>query len=192
MPPSIGRRELRHRGERDQADRDQRVGLAGERGNRGSRAAGSARSRRAGCRAAARTGRCARSAAAGRRRSSSGITRSLQTIVDSAMVSTITMPVAADSPPMNTNSASACWRCGHRQRQHEGVGIDRAAGEMQQAAERDRQHEDVDRAADRAGSSQIARARCRSSTFSTTAIWNWRGRNMIASIDSSVSDAQLP
>ena len=40
-------------------------------------------------------------------RSSTGITRSLQTIVDSAIVSTITMPVAADSPPMNTNSASA-------------------------------------------------------------------------------------
>ena len=42
-----------------------------------------------------------------RMRSSTGITRSLQTIVDSAIVSTITMPVAADSPPMNTNSASA-------------------------------------------------------------------------------------
>ena len=41
------------------------------------------------------------------RRSSAGITRSLQTMVDSAMVSTMTMPVAADRPPMYTNSASA-------------------------------------------------------------------------------------
>ncbi len=41
------------------------------------------------------------------RRSSTGITRSLHTIVDSAMVSTMTMPVAAESPPMNTSSASS-------------------------------------------------------------------------------------
>ena len=43
-------------------------------------------------------------------RSSSGITRSLQTIVDSAMVSTMTMPVAADSPPMKTSRVSPSWR----------------------------------------------------------------------------------
>ena len=35
----------------------------------------------------------------GARRSSSGITRSLQTMVETAIASTITMPVAADSPP---------------------------------------------------------------------------------------------
>ncbi len=39
-------------------------------------------------------------------RSSRGITRSLHIIVESAIVSTMTMPVAADSPPMNTSSAS--------------------------------------------------------------------------------------
>ena len=38
------------------------------------------------------------------------MTRSLQTIVESAIVSTITMPVPAESPPMNANSASAS-RC---------------------------------------------------------------------------------
>ena len=37
------------------------------------------------------------------------MTRSLQTIVDTAMASTITMPVAADSPPTKAISASACW-----------------------------------------------------------------------------------
>jgi len=56
--------------------------------------------------------RSARCASASRfQRSSTGITRSLQIIVDSAMVSTITMPVAADRPPMNTNSASASRPC---------------------------------------------------------------------------------
>jgi hypothetical protein len=59
-----------------------------------------------------------------RMRSSSGITRSLQTMVDSAMVSTMTMPVAADSPPMKTNR-QALLLVGHRQGQHEGVGVDR-------------------------------------------------------------------
>ena len=44
-------------------------------------------------------------------RSSTGITRSLHTMVESAMVSTITMPVAADRPPMNTSSASSSCFC---------------------------------------------------------------------------------
>ena len=44
-------------------------------------------------------------------RSSSGITRSLQTMVDTAMVSTMTMPVAADRPPTKASSASAGWPC---------------------------------------------------------------------------------
>ena len=42
-----------------------------------------------------------------RRRRSTGITRSLHTMVESAMVSTITIPVAAESPPMKTSSARA-------------------------------------------------------------------------------------
>ena len=44
------------------------------------------------------------------------------------------------------------------------------------------------------GNSQIALFRCVSSTFSTTATWNWRGRNMTASMltkDSENSEAQL-
>ena len=44
-------------------------------------------------------------------RSSQGMTRSLQTMVDKAMVSTITIPVAADKPPMNTRTASASAPC---------------------------------------------------------------------------------
>ncbi len=42
-------------------------------------------------------------------RSSRGMTRSLQTIVATAMASTMIMPVAADSPPMKTSSASSRW-----------------------------------------------------------------------------------
>ncbi|MCZ7562890.1 MAG: hypothetical protein M5U08_02975 [Burkholderiales bacterium] len=38
------------------------------------------------------------------------MTRSLDTIVESAIVSTITMPVAAESPPMNTSRVSSSWR----------------------------------------------------------------------------------
>ena len=44
------------------------------------------------------------------RRSSTGITRSLQIIVERATVAMITMPVAADMPPMKTSSASASCR----------------------------------------------------------------------------------
>ncbi len=41
-----------------------------------------------------------------RQRNSAGITRSLDTIVASATVATITMPVAAEKPPMKATSAS--------------------------------------------------------------------------------------
>jgi hypothetical protein len=43
-------------------------------------------------------------------RSSTGMTRSLQIIVERAMVSMITMPVAADIPPIKTSRARASWR----------------------------------------------------------------------------------
>ena len=67
-----------------------------------------------------------------RQRSSSGITRSLQIMVESAMVSTMTMPVAAESPPMKTSSASA-WLSGPSAGEHEGVGVD-VRREVQQPA----------------------------------------------------------
>ncbi|MNV82924.1 hypothetical protein D3C71_1766950 [compost metagenome] len=34
---------------------------------------------------------------------------SLETMVDKATLATITMPVAADAPPMNASSANAGW-----------------------------------------------------------------------------------
>ncbi|MCY1374634.1 hypothetical protein D9M69_619870 [compost metagenome] len=46
-----------------------------------------------------------------RMRSSSGMTRSLHTMVETAIASTITIPVAADKPPTKANRASAWWPC---------------------------------------------------------------------------------
>jgi hypothetical protein len=42
-----------------------------------------------------------------------------------------------------------------------------------------------------AGKSHTAFAMWRSSTFSTTDTWNWRGRNMIASIETNMSVAHV-
>ena len=123
-------------------------------------------------------------------RSSTGITRSLQTIVESAIVSTMTMPVAADSPPMNTRSASSSLRSaignvstnvsastlpsGKRSRPPKAIGSTKTLIASMYS-----------------GNSQIALLTCRSSTFSITMTWNWRGRNMIAIIDRIVSHTQL-
>jgi hypothetical protein len=79
-----------------------------------------------------------------RTRSSSGMTRSLQTMVDKAMVSTMTMPVAAERPPMNTNRASvSCWWAIGR------VSTKVSAStvpsrKVHQPGQRHRQHEQVD------------------------------------------------
>ena len=43
------------------------------------------------------------------RRTNSGMTRSLEIMIDSATVSTITMAVAADRPPMKAAMASTSW-----------------------------------------------------------------------------------
>ena len=45
------------------------------------------------------------------RASHHGMTRLLLTIVDTATVSTMTMPVAADRPPMKASIASHGWSC---------------------------------------------------------------------------------
>ena len=125
-----------------------------------------------------------------RMRSSTGITRSLHTIVDSAMVSTITMPVAADSPPMNTSRASASCFSAIGSVSTKVSGSAPAAGKcMTPPKAMGTTNRFI--ASMYSGNSQIALPRWFSLTFSTTAIWNCRGRNMIASIDSTVSHAQL-
>ena len=100
---------------------------------------------------------------------STGITRSLQTIVESAIVSTITMPVAADKPPMKTRSArSGCFSAmgsvstnvsastfasGNRSKPPKAIGSTKTLIASMYT-----------------GNSQIALLRCFSSTFSITAI----------------------
>jgi hypothetical protein len=76
-------------------------------------------------------------------RSSSGITRSLQTMVDRAMVSTMTMPVARRQTTDEHQQRQPLLPLRHRQGQHEGVGIDSLPRKMQQTAERDRQNEEL-------------------------------------------------
>ena len=118
------------------------------------------------------------------------MTRSLQTIVDSATVSTITMPVAADRPPRNTASASS-GRASAIGRARTNVSAStpppgkcssppNAIGSTKRLI-----------ANMYSGKSQLAFAMCRSSTFSTTATWNCRGRHRIANADSTSSQAQL-
>jgi len=43
------------------------------------------------------------------RRNSHGSNMSLETMVDRAMLATITMPVAAEAPPINASTANAGW-----------------------------------------------------------------------------------
>ena len=110
-------------------------------------------------------------------------------MVESAIVSTITIPLAADKPPMNTSSASSSW-CS-------------AIGSVSTKVSASTLPEGKCSSPPNAigstntliaimysGNSQIALLRCFSSTFSITATWNWRGRNMIASIDRMVSHIQ--
>ena len=66
-------------------------------------------------------------------------------MVESAIVSTITIPVEAERPPMKTSSASAVLPLGERQAEHEGVGVHRPRpAKRTQPAEGDRRDEEVD------------------------------------------------
>ena len=66
-------------------------------------------------------------------------------MVESAIVSTITIPVAADRPPRKTASASSGRPSAIGNARTNVSASTVAAGKVQQSAERDRQHEQVDR-----------------------------------------------
>ena len=83
-------------------------------------------------------------AALSRRCSTSGMMRSFDTMIESATDSTITMAVAADSPPTKAAMVRMLEPALQRQRQHEHVAVDLAGRKGQQAGERDRHHEQVD------------------------------------------------
>ena len=103
------------------------------------------------------------------------MTRSLHTIVESAIVSTITMPVAADRPPRNTTRASSCWSSAI------GSASTKVSASTAPPGKRSSPPNAIGStnrliASMYSGNSQLARAMCDSSTFSTTATWNCRGR----------------
>ena len=79
------------------------------------------------------------------RRTSQGTTRLLRIIVESAIDSTITMPVAAEIPPTNDEQGQPLLVLDQGQRQHEVVGSGHGrVGKDQHAPEGDRQHEEID------------------------------------------------
>ncbi|MNH06736.1 hypothetical protein D3C79_661130 [compost metagenome] len=126
------------------------------------------------------------------RRSSQGSSMSLETMVDSATASTMTMPVAAEAPPMNASRARlGCASASGRLMTNEseitvpGSSIcpARAIGTTNSAA-----------SARYIGNTQRARRMSWGSMFSTTVTWNCRGRQMIAIIATAVCttiDGQL-
>ncbi len=120
-----------------------------------------------------------------RMRSSNGITRSLHTMVDTAMASTITMPVAAERPPTNANKANAPCPC------DSGNDSTKVSGSMRPGPKCSRPPSAMGNTnrliSNRySGNAQTARLRCFSSTFSTTITWNWRGRKITDSMASKV------
>ncbi|MNE31878.1 hypothetical protein D3C80_1254680 [compost metagenome] len=103
---------------------------------------------------------------------------SLETMVDSATLATITMPVAAEAPPIKASRASAgCDSANGRLITNESGSTElgssicpaRAIGTTNNPA-RIRY----------AGNTQRARRKSWGSMFSTTVTWNCRGRQMIA------------
>ena len=129
-----------------------------------------------------------------RRRSSSGITRSLLTIVETAIASTMIMPVAADSPPMKATSASTGWPCVSGSDSTKVSGSAPPEPEFAKCSSPPRAIGSTNRliSSRYSGKAQLARLTCRSSTFSTTMTWNWRGRKMTDSIASKVSANHCP
>ena len=107
-------------------------------------------------------------------------------MVETAIVSTMTMPVAADRPPMKASIASAvCPPESGKERMKfsgficPGPKCSRppmASGKTKRLI-----------SSMYSGNTHSARGRCRSRTFSTTMTWNCRGSSSTESMDSKVS-----
>ena len=122
-----------------------------------------------------------------------GTTRLLQTMIDSATVSTITMAVEADRPPRKAIRAKQLAAGGNRQGQHDRVSpsvVPRAKNS--EPGDGDRHDENVDRdEIERKQPGGAVRDR-RAAAFSTTATWNWRGSSTMANTASKVMVSQRP
>ena len=112
-------------------------------------------------------------------------------MVETAIVSTITMPVAADRPPMKANSASACCPAASGS---DSTKVSAFIGAGPKYSRPPSAIGSTNRliTSRYSGNTQAARRRWRSSTFSTTITWNWRGRKITDSIDSRVSANHWP
>ena len=119
-------------------------------------------------------------------RSNNGITRSLQTIVDTAIASTITMPVAADRPPMKATSASSGWSSATGSDSTKLSAFTLPGPKCSSPATAIGSTNTLISSM-YSGNAHTARLRCRSLTFSTTITWNCRGRKITESIESTVS-----
>ena len=124
------------------------------------------------------------------RRSSTGSTSSLHTMLLSATLSTTTIDIAADSPPMKASSDS----------QRAPAASGRVSTTMSGSAPRGSTSSPANAIgstnrlmANRySGKPHNAAGRWRSSRFSTTSIWNCRGRQIAAAIDTSTSPVHSP
>ena len=112
-------------------------------------------------------------------------------MVDNATAATMTIAVAADRPPMKTKSAIHSWPSAI------GRVNTKVSGSTSPPGKCSRPPNAIGRtktliARRYSGNSHIALIRCVSSVFSTTATWNWRGRQMIAAMARIVSIAHWP
>ena len=114
------------------------------------------------------------------------MTRSLETVIASATLSTTTMPVAADRPPSMVVSARRCAPALSGSASTVRSRSIAPSGKRQQAGDRQRHDEQVDQDEIERETAR-PRGRCRARPrLSTTLTWNWRGSSKIASAESSV------
>ena len=109
-----------------------------------------------------------------------GISRWFDTMVATAMASTMIMPVAAEKPPMNTIRLSHCLPAcmGRPSTNESGSLTDRPCSSPPAAMGMT----NTLMSNMYSGNNHTAVRIWRSCEFSTTAMWNWRGRNWMADI----------
>jgi len=135
----------------------------------------------------ARTSPCT-VAPSGRSPSHRGSTTWFDTIVDSAMVATITMDVADENPPRNASTASQSCPSAMGTVTTNRSGFALAGRRSSPTTAMGTTNRLM--SARYSGNAHDAVIRCRSSLFSTTSTWNMRGRHSSAAPDRNVSASQ--
>ena len=114
--------------------------------------------------------------------SSRGMTISLLTMMARATVATITMPVAAEKPPRKARHGQRRLVERNGKRQHVGIRVHVLAGKLGQAGQGDWHHQYRENHAGRPETTSGQLCSSLTSRNSTTATWNWRGRQRMAAI----------